>query len=232
MSQSILSGLTNSHWWFIIIGVGIYFCMVGYTSKLNMDNMGYFNLYLQVGTLTIFIINLMLTLDNYRQQIEDRHKSYYLKYGNISQIKLNDIDKMFFSTPLLTRLYLEMYSSDPHVEKIKRLMKDPINESPELLKAEHHASSIIYQTMAGIYMTGLTDRDGQFSCEDLVEWHNTFKKWLQSPILRRHWITLQDEHHPKFRYFIDQILKPGLTDKRYYVTYYPHGLCFTSQKKN
>jgi hypothetical protein len=146
----------------------------------------------------------MLTLDNYRQQVEDRHKSYYLKYANIAQMKLNDIDKMFFGTPQLTRLYMEMYQNDPHIEKIKR-MTPKIIESPEILKAEHHASSIIFQTMADIFMTGLIDRDGQFYCEDLIEWYNTFKKWLQSRILRNHWISLKDEHHPRFVQFVEQI---------------------------
>ena len=51
-------------------------------------------------------------------------------------------------------------------------------------------------------MTGLVDREGKFYCEDLIEWFNTFKKWLRSPTLRRHWSSFRDEHHPKFRLFM------------------------------
>lgn len=185
-----------------------YLIMIVYSHNLNINNMGHFNLYLQVGTLTIFIVNLLLTLENYRQQLEDRHKSYFLKYSNLGQMKLNDVDKLFLSTPALTRLYLEMYQSDRHVSRLKAMM-GPITETPDVLKAEHHASSIIFQTMANVYMAGLVDRDGQFDCVDLVEWYNTFRKWLRSPILRSHWETLKNEHHPKFVHFIDQIISPN-----------------------
>ena len=193
------------YWWFVFLGMAIYFGIVYFSKYLDQNNLGWFNLYLQIGTITIFLINLILTLDNHHQQTEDRHKSYYIKYANLAQMKLNDIDKMFFSNPMLTRLYFQMYQSDKHIQKIIKQIP-PIKDNVEILKAEHHASSIIFQTMADIYMTGLTDRDEKFYCEDLVEWYITFKKWLHSPILRSHWTTLADEHHPKFKKFIDSII--------------------------
>lgn len=204
----------DSVYYFIGIGVIFYLALVFFCQLTSHDNYGRLNLYLQVGTLTIFVINLLLTLENYRQQLDDRRKSYYLKYGNISQMKLNDIDKMFFTTPILTRLYLEMYQNDPHIIKIRRQTK-PIKETAEILKAEHHASSIIFQTMADIYIAGMVDRNGEFDCEDLIEWYNTFIKWLNSSILRSHWQTLKDEYHPKFVIFIEQLLKSSLQNSPY-----------------
>jgi len=221
-----MHGFDLSGWHFVVIAIAIYLGITLYTNGLDLQSLGAFNISLQIGTLTIFIIQLMLALDNYRQQLVDRHKAFYLKYANLAQMKLNDIDKMFFGNPLLDRLYYQMYSGDPHIELAKKLkhseMKinnitvkrnvDHINSSyngnsADLIKAEHHASSIIFQTMADIYMSGLADRDGKFYCEDLIEWWITFRKWMRSPILQSHWNTLHSEHHPKFQQFMNDILK-------------------------
>lgn len=200
------------YWWFILIGIVIYFGIIFYSSRLDPSSSGTFNMYLQIGTLTIFLLNLLLTLENYHQQNEDRHKSYYMKYANLAQMKLNDIDKMFLSNPSLTRLYFQMYQNDPHIKKIMGKIP-PIEDNLEILKAEHHACSIIFQTMADIYMTGLVDRDEKFYCEDLIEWYITFKKWLQSSILRSHWNSISDEHHPKFKKFIQSIINSNYVKK-------------------
>ena len=208
--------LVSSNWWFyVVVAMLIYFGISAYSRQLDLNNMGMFNVYLQIATLTIFLTNLLLTLDNYRLQSNDRHKSYFMKYSNLAQIKINDIDKMFMNNPMLNRLYFQMYRGDPHIEKIIKMtnnlkMKENApntQDAPEalVLKAEHHASSIIFQTMADIYMAGLTDRNGKFYCEDLIEWYQTFKKWMRSPILRSHWLSFRDEHHPKFRIFIEQL---------------------------
>jgi len=213
-----MGNLDLSCWHFILVAVIVYLGISLYTNSLDIHSLGAFNISLQIGTLTIFIIQLMLALDNYRQQAVERSKAFYQRYASLAQMKMNDIDKMFFGTPLLNRLYYQMYRSDPHIRLASKLEKNSKgtkdSERPchgamgyhEIIKAEHHAASIIFQTMADIYMTGLAEKDGQFYCEDLIEWWNTFRKWMGSPILQSHWKTLKDEHHPKFQQFMENII--------------------------
>ena len=195
---------------FIGLGIIFFFMITVYGSKLEVHHLGIFNITLQVATLTIFIIQLMLTLDNYHQQAKDRTQAFYQRYASLAQMKLNDIDKLFWSNPNLDRLYFEMYQGEPHIEKIKEFAKlspalDSKN-SKDILKSEHHACQIIFQTMADIYLTGLSDRDHHVNREDLVEWIVIFRKWMRSKLLRCHWKSLHTEHHPRFQEFMMNIL--------------------------
>lgn len=64
-------------------------------------------------------------------------------------------------------------------------------------------ASIIFQKIADIYFCQNIN-DGPI--EDSIEWINTFRRWMQSPILQSHWKILKEEHHPSVCHFVDQIL--------------------------
>lgn len=183
--------------WYIAIAILIYVGFIAYMRHLPLDSMGMFNFYLQIATLTIFVINLLLALETCKQQTDDKNKSYYLKYANLVQLRLNDIDKMFFANSNLNRLYVQMNNNDPKLRNI------PVKVTPDMIKAEYHASAIIYQVMASIYMAILMERRGKLDCQDLVQWCATFKKWLKSDVLRSHWLSFKDEQHPKFIEFVE-----------------------------
>lgn len=222
-----MDGFDFNGWHLVAIGLLIYLAIAFYNSRLDQSSMGGFSMTLQIATLTIFIIQMVLSLENYRQQVADRKKAYNLKYASLAQMKMNDVDKMFFGNPILDRLYYQMYQGNRELEYAKRLASKPEqgkgngndnsqtagsqaaqnNNQKEAtrLKAEHHACSIIFQTMADIYMTGINDWQYTGKHEDMVEWCTTFKKWLRSPILQLHWQTLSDEHHPKFRAYIQHL---------------------------
>jgi len=193
-------------WHFVLLGLVIFIGVTYYGSRLEGSNLGMFSLALQVGTLTIFIIQLMMTLDNYHQHNVDRSRSFYQKYANLSQMKLNDIDKLFWSNPNLDRLYFEMYNGEPHVDLLHE-MKGTVKPTVDILKAEHHACQIIFQTMADIYLVGLEERQNESKSEDLIEWWMTFRKWMRSPLLQCHWRSLRSEHHPRFQQFMQTLLK-------------------------
>ena len=176
-------------------GVTIYGC------RLEGTRLAMFSLGLQVATLTIFIVQLMMALETYQIQQIDRDRSYYQKYSSHSQSKLNDIDKMFWSNRSLDRLYFEMYMGEPHIEVVRKLV-GPIKPTADILKAEHHACQILFQTMADIYLAILEEREGH---DDLIEWWTTFGKWMRSPLLQSHWQSLKNEHHPRFQKFMKTI---------------------------
>ena len=157
--------------------------------------------YMQMFSLLIFLINCFVTVKSFKNQNEDRAKNLGIQYANLTQNKISDIDKLFMSSPLLDRLYYQMYQDNPHIVNIMQL-NGPINETPEILKAEHHAASLIIQRMADIYACEKLDDLNN----DTIEWINTFKGWLKSPILRSHWKYLKHEQHPNFIHFVDNIL--------------------------
>lgn len=192
--------------WYISIGIIFFLVVIYYVQLLDNSAINWLNIYLQVGTITIFVVNLMITLDNYKNQIDDRNKSTYSKYINIYQTKINDIDKMFMGNPLLNRLYYQLYKNDPYVNRILTKYKN-IKETEDIIRNEHQACSIIYQTMASIYMTCISCQNNDAKCDGQFEWYMTFKKWMKSPILKNHWIVFRNEHHPKFVLFIDTIMK-------------------------
>lgn len=192
--------------WYISVGILFFLVIIYYVQLLDGSAINWLNIYLQVGTITIFVVNLMITLDNYKYQIDDRNKSTYSKYINIYQTKINDIDKMFMTNPMLNRLYCQLYSTDPYINKISKKCSN-IKETQDIIRNEHQACSIIYQTMASIFMTCISCNNYNAKCEGMIEWYKTFKKWMQSSILKNHWIVFRNEHHPKFVSFIDSIIK-------------------------
>jgi hypothetical protein len=125
-----------------------------------------------------------------------------VQYSNLAQNEINDIDKQFMNNRLLDRLYFEMYSESPYVLKVKQL-QEPIRVSPEMLKQEHHMSSIIFQKIADIYFCERLDHG---ISEDNIEWFNMFKEWMKSPILRENWKCLKHEQHASVQKFIDELL--------------------------
>jgi len=160
--------------------------------------------YIQVLTLTIFVITGTLAVLSFKQQNEDRQRMSDLQYSNISQGKIGDIDRLFMTNPLLDRLYFEMYQHDPHIQRIIRL-RGPIKPTPDMLKHEHMACNLIFQKMADIYMCEHLDKITSQNV-DGIEWLNTFRAWMKSPLLRAHWATLKYEEHPTFREFVDTYL--------------------------
>lgn len=169
---------------------------------LPMDMMAKMGNYIQLVTLFILVFTSIMTVMNFKHQLDDRRRAISIQYANINQSEINDIEKMFMNNPLLDRLYYEMYSHVPHVQKIYR-MKHQLVETPELLKAEHHMSSMIFQKIADIYFCEQLDHANY---QDGEEWVNTFKCWLRSPILLSHWKYLQHEHHPDVRQFVNNVL--------------------------
>jgi uncharacterized membrane protein YiaA len=168
--------------------------------------------YIQVITLVIFSVTSMITMISFKHQMEDRSRMIGIQYANMNQSNMADIDKMFLASPLLDRLYFEMYSNDPHIQRIKQ-MKNIQNQSPNfgeeqidpnVLKMEHQAANIIFQKIADIYAC---EQIGDYTdLSDSVEWINTFRSWFKSPILKSHWNYLKHEQHPDVRKFIDSKL--------------------------
>ena len=158
--------------------------------------------YLQIITVFILLLTSMVNIITFRNQLDDRKRSLYVQYSNMAQNEINDIDKMFMNNQLLDRLYFEMYSNVPHVKEIAKL-RQPIIVTPELLKHEHHMASIIFQKIADVYFCEQLD---SVPFEDGVEWVNSFKSWLRSPILRSHWNYMKHEHHPAVCRFVDSLL--------------------------
>ena len=172
-----------------------------------------FGAYIQLLTAFILMVTGLITVLNFTYQQDDRKHTMSLHYANLSQNEINDIEKMFMNNPNLDRLYLQMYSHLPHVQKIA-IAHVPIIETPEILKTEHHMSSIIFQKIADIYFCEQLDHGIDV---DNVEWFNTFYGWMKSPLLRSHWDTLKYEHHPAVQKFVDTNLiqqNPYLTRQR------------------
>lgn len=160
--------------------------------------------YMQVVTLIILTITGLISLQSFKHQKDDRRRIIGMQYANISQSKIGDVDKMFMSNPLLDRLYCQMYSHDPHVQKILKMIesKGGFKESVEMLKYEHQASNLIFQKIADIYECESFDEIS----EGCIEWINTFRGWMKSPILQSHWKYLKYEQDPEVRQFIDKYL--------------------------
>ena len=162
--------------------------------------------YIQASSILIFAISAFIGVMTYMNQENDRSKMMGIQYSNLTQSKMHEIDKLFMMNPNLTRLYFELYQNDPTIMKIKK----NIGDSYEILKAEHHGSIIIFQTIADIYACDLIKPDA-----DGLEWRWTFKQWLKSPILQNHWVYLQKEQHPEVRKFINGLINENkLTENK------------------
>jgi len=160
--------------------------------------------HLQAVTIIIFAITALIGILSYRHQLNDRDKMFGIQYANLTQSKINEIEKMFMNNPYLNRLYYQMYQSDPNIMKIVEVSGHSNSyETPEILKAEHHASNMIFQAIGDIYACELIN----VKEIDCVEWLHTFKKWLQSEVLIKHWKSLQNEQHPDVRKLINSLIK-------------------------
>ncbi len=154
--------------------------------------------YLQIITLTIFMTTCIITVLSFKYQNDDRRRQIGLQYANLTQGTIAEIERLFMSSPLLDRLYFQIYAHDPKIQYIRKMRGD-IPISLEVLKMEHHACNVIFQKMADIYAFD----DLRLSTEDNIEWLNIFRSWMQSPILRSHWTTFKYEQHPEFRAFVE-----------------------------
>jgi hypothetical protein len=161
--------------------------------------------YIQVVTVFILTVTAIITVMSFKNQMDDRNRSLSLQYANVTQNEINDIDKQFMNNPLLDRLYFEMYSQTPQIQRIKSMKGTP-HETAELLKMEQHMSGIIFQKIADIYFCEQLNNN---TVEDSIEWINTFRGWMKSPILQSHWAYLKNEYHPSVCKFVDQTLIPA-----------------------
>ena len=85
-------------------------------------------------------------------------------------------------------------------------MKGPIRITHDMLKLEHQASNLIFQKMSDIYACEKLEDHFGYEC---IEWINTFRSWMKSPILRSHWKYLKYEQHPEVRNFVEKYLIRG-----------------------
>lgn len=188
--------------WLCLVSIVLLVVFSYYYWTLPSDMMMKMGNYIQLITVFLLTISAFVTLLSFKHQTEDRHRSQSLQYANLTQNEINDIDKQFMSNPLLDRLYYEMYAHTPQVQRIRQMRHPPV-ETPEMLKMEQHMASIIFQKIADIYFCEELDKNNLI---DSSEWINTFRRWMQSPILVSHWISLREEHHPSVRQFVEQIL--------------------------
>lgn len=163
--------------------------------------------YLQPLTIVIFSVTALVTILNFKNTVIDRNKMAGVQYANLTQSKVNEIDKLFMANPHLNRLYYQMYKSDPNVQKIIKLSGHSEGyETPDMLKAEHHACNMIFQMIADIYACDMINDKND---KDYIEWVVTFRKWFSSQILQNHWKYLQYEQHPNVRTFVNSYLIPS-----------------------
>ncbi len=164
----------------------------------SLEVVSKFSNYIQVLSLTIFMITCIVTVLSFKYQNDDRHRQLGLQYATLTQGTVAEVERLFMSNPLLDRLYLEIYQDDPYLRQLKPTK--PL--SPEVLKMEHHASNYIFQKMADVYAYD----DLRLPNDNNVEWINVFRVWMRSPILRHNWLRLKSEQHPEFRHFVDTYL--------------------------
>ena len=197
----------------------VFVCVILYVPKESIIN----NItYIQLLTLCIFTITCALGILNLKYSIEDRKKMSATNYSNLSQIKIHEIDKIFLSNRLLDNLYFEMYQNDPNIMKIVELKNNSSstnlyndsnndnNSDSDTLVAEHHASSLIFQTICDIYTCELKDKyiNGNIfvvQCND-NEWIKTFSGWMKSKILKKHWNYLKREYNKDVQDFINLMI--------------------------
>jgi len=174
--------------------------------QINLEKYG---TRLQATSIFVLAVGGFIGILTYYTQIQDRAKMAGVQYSNITQSKINEIEKIFMMNPLLDRLYYQMNSSNKNLMKIKDLTENKFSMSPEALKAEYHAANLIFQTIADIYACGFITMDDLINNKynaNSIEWVYTFREWLKSDILRDHWIYLQREHHPEARRLISVLI--------------------------
>lgn len=183
----------------IILSLIYWFSIYDLTPKLPV--------FLQLLLVTMSIIGGSISIMSFKNQTEDRKKTQSIHYSNMIHNKINDIDKLFINQPLLDRLYFEMYSHDPEIQRIMNMYNDIDMDtiSPATLKLEHQASNLIFQLITDVCINEDICDISQIT-PDNIEWINKFRCWMKSPILRKHWHNLQYEQHPKIRSFINECL--------------------------
>jgi hypothetical protein len=177
--------------------------------QINLEKYG---TRLQATSIFVLAVGSFIGILTYYTQVQDRAKMVGVQYSNITQSKINEIEKIFMMNPLLDRLYYQMNSSNKNLMKIKELTENKFSMSPEALKAEYHVANLIFQTIADIYACGFITMDDVINNKynaNSIEWLYTFKEWLKSDILRDHWIYLQREHHPEARRLIAALIGGG-----------------------
>jgi hypothetical protein len=174
--------------------------------QINLEKYG---TRLQATSIFVLAVGGFIGILTYYTQIQDRAKMAGVQYSNITQSKINEIEKIFMMNPLLDRLYYQMNSSNKNLMKIKELTENKFSMSPEALKSEYHVANLIFQTIADIYACGFITMDDLINNKynaNSIEWVYTFREWLKSDILRDHWIYLQREHHPEARRLISVLI--------------------------
>jgi len=158
--------------------------------------------YVQLMTFVLFLTTAIITAWSFKLQNDDRNRMLAIQYINLTNSKISDIDRLFMNNSSLDRLYYEIYSHDPNIQKISEMVGN-IESTPIILKAEHQASILIFQKISDIYVSENLERDITPQC---IEWINIFRSWMKSPILLNHWKYLQYELNPVVRNFINKYL--------------------------
>lgn len=188
---------------YALLSVFMFFLFTYLYWKATPDQSARLGTYVSVLTLIIFTITGIIAVLNFRMQIEDRNRSTDLQYVNLIQNRSNQVDRLFMNNDTLDRLYAEMYYDNPNVQQLVRMQNPKKNEVTfEVLKAEHHAANIIFQSMIDIFTTANLDVNSLSG----LSWIYTFKKWMRSNILRKQWNAVKYEYPPKFIHFMDNIL--------------------------
>lgn len=153
------------------------------------------NMYLQILTFCVFFVTGIVTIQTFKFNLEDRDRNIALQYSNTNNAKLNDIDKMFMASPILNRLYNELYPENDDAEVSNDNVK-------EMIKAEQIACTFIFRFMSDIYVTEDLDRYKY----DHVVWIKLFKKWMKSPILKIYWLKKRNSFHKEFIIYVENNL--------------------------
>jgi hypothetical protein len=165
------------------------------------------NNYIQVLTMLISAISTIISVMALYYHLREMKRNMAMSYFSITQNEINDIDKQFMDNRSLDRLYFEMYSHIPEVQELRKAKyPNHITITGDILKSEHHMSSIIFQKIADIYFCEDLGHIDQQTYDDKCEWINTFKNWMKSPILQYHWKYMKIEQHPDVRHFVDHVL--------------------------
>ena len=154
------------------------------------------NMYLQILTFCVFFVTGIVTIQTFKFNLEDRDRNIALQYSNTNNAKLNDIDKMFMASPILNRLYNELYPENDDAEVSNDNVK-------EIIKAEQIACTFIFRFMSDIYVTEELDRYKY----DHVVWIKLFKKWMKSPILKTYWLKKRNSFHKEFIIYVESNLR-------------------------
>jgi hypothetical protein len=173
----------------ITFAVGFYFIYPkGESGLTKLAN------FVQLPILAALTINSIISIQNYRKLLESKSQDYGTQYNKLIDNRISKIDQLFLNNTNLNRLYSQLY---PEVRLVSN-----VRVTNNVIKCEHHACSIIFQFISDIY----AQLQLKLNSEDYIEWLQTFKKWVRSPIMRKHWKYFRNEHHPEFAKFMDDLI--------------------------